>query len=218
MAAGLGCCGGMAETDEAAMSSPEVPPPDADKDPHYVLWAKYEDIAMHFNDLMLKFRVQVLGGLATLSTLAGYLASGKTSVDPHQSGFAFAFSGVLLFSLVAAFVLDTFYYSRLLKGAVFALRKLESKDPRIKFSTRIESVVGHGTAARARWAFYILIGLPLLGIFVWTLCLLKQPPPPKADVPACLISLSTPVVPSSTSTTTAVPTGAGGELFCSAPP
>jgi hypothetical protein len=35
------------------------------------LWAKYEDITMHFNDLLIRLRTQALAGVAALSTLVG---------------------------------------------------------------------------------------------------------------------------------------------------
>jgi hypothetical protein len=35
------------------------------------LWAKYEDITMHFNDLLMRLRSQSLAGIAAVSTLVG---------------------------------------------------------------------------------------------------------------------------------------------------
>jgi len=35
------------------------------------LWSKYEDVAMHFNDLILRLRFQALAGVAGLATLVG---------------------------------------------------------------------------------------------------------------------------------------------------
>jgi len=40
------------------------------------LWEKYEDIAMHFNDLIIKLRTQALAGVVALSTLVGFSQSG----------------------------------------------------------------------------------------------------------------------------------------------
>ena len=37
--------------------------------PIYDLWTKYEDIAMHFNDLLIKLRTQALAAVAALTTL-----------------------------------------------------------------------------------------------------------------------------------------------------
>lgn len=35
----------------------------------FEVWTKYEDIAMHFNDLLIKLRTQALGGVAAISAL-----------------------------------------------------------------------------------------------------------------------------------------------------
>lgn len=37
------------------------------------VWKKYEDVAMHFNDLIMRWRLQAIGGLAGLVTLAGFV-------------------------------------------------------------------------------------------------------------------------------------------------
>jgi hypothetical protein len=47
------------------------------------LWAKYEEIVMHFNDLLIRLRIQALGGVAALSTLLGIF--GKSGADPRTS-------------------------------------------------------------------------------------------------------------------------------------
>ncbi len=46
------------------------------------LWEKYEDIAMHFNDLLMRLRTQTLAGIAAVSALVGVFAKeGSTRVD-----------------------------------------------------------------------------------------------------------------------------------------
>jgi len=45
------------------------------------LWEKYEEIAMHFNDLLIRLRTQALGGVAALSTLVGLFAKTSASVN-----------------------------------------------------------------------------------------------------------------------------------------
>src|SRR3954453_20225100 len=42
------------------------------------LWSKYEDIAMHFNDLLMRLRTQSLAGIAAVSALVGIFS--KTSI------------------------------------------------------------------------------------------------------------------------------------------
>ena len=38
------------------------------------LWEKYEEITMHFNDLIIRLRTQALAGVAALSALVGIFA------------------------------------------------------------------------------------------------------------------------------------------------
>jgi hypothetical protein len=45
------------------------------------LWDKYEQIAMHFNELLIRLRTQALGAVATIVTAAGFLVS-RESVEP----------------------------------------------------------------------------------------------------------------------------------------
>jgi hypothetical protein len=47
------------------------------------VWEKYEDIAMHFNDLLIRLRTQALAAVAAISTLATIF--GKTGADPKLS-------------------------------------------------------------------------------------------------------------------------------------
>ena len=91
------------------------------------LWAKYEDIAMHFNDLLMRLRTQALAGIAAISTLAGIFArTNPSAVNSEWLIAAAIFSALALFWL-AIFCLDVFYYNKLLAGAVIALKKLESE-------------------------------------------------------------------------------------------
>jgi hypothetical protein len=39
--------------------------------PVFKVWQKYEDIAMHFNDLLIRLRTQALGAIAALTTIIG---------------------------------------------------------------------------------------------------------------------------------------------------
>lgn len=108
------------------------------------LWAKYEDIAMHFNDLLMRLRSQSLAGIAAISTLVGiFTREGIASV--HMDWLvATAMFVAMGFFWAAIFCLDFFYYNRLLHGAVAAITALE--DPakklaidRIDISTTIEA-------------------------------------------------------------------------------
>ena len=85
---------------------------------------KYEEIAMHFNDLLIRLRTQALGGVAALSTLVGLFA--KTSAGVNTSWeIAAVFFLCVCFLWVAVWIIDFCYYNRLLLGAVVALVALE---------------------------------------------------------------------------------------------
>ena len=93
--------------------------------PIFQLWDKYESVAMHFNDLILKIRIQALGAVAAISTIAGIL--NKIGNDNQSFNWTIS-SGVFLFLIifwVAIWIIDFRYYNRLLIGAVTAILELE---------------------------------------------------------------------------------------------
>jgi hypothetical protein len=107
------------------------------------LWVKYEEIAMHFNDLLIRLRTQALGGVATIVTAAGFLATREgTSHSPDPWGVVAWVSPLLLLAWGTIWIIDARYYSRLLRGAVVALPRLEDlSEGNIDFSHRVEEVV-----------------------------------------------------------------------------
>ena len=88
------------------------------------LWEKYEQIAMHFNDLIMRLRTQALAAVAAISVVAGIF--GKIGADPKLSWelTAFVFSLLSVF-WIAIWIIDVFYYNKLLIGAVGAIVDLE---------------------------------------------------------------------------------------------
>jgi hypothetical protein len=135
-------------------------------DPELILdqWQRYEAITMHFNDLLMRFRTQALGGLATVATLAGLLSKDAKSASAELPVFFF----VLLIFWIAAWQLDQRYYSKLLGGAVAELEEfekatIENDRHRIGLSTTIERVVGGPSQSKAvvSW-FYGLITFGLV--------------------------------------------------------
>ncbi|MFY9837927.1 MAG: hypothetical protein WAK55_15960 [Xanthobacteraceae bacterium] len=151
----------------------------------FELWRKYEDIAMHFNDVLIRLRTQALGAVAALTTIIGVFA--KAGEDRHASWEMVAFAFAILFAFwLAIWVIDFCYYNRLLKGAVAALLDIEkqSKDKlylqAIDMSTKIEAAVAGNPEKKpeeseewqldfGRWAFYVLVACTLLGGFVFSL-------------------------------------------------
>ena len=120
-------------------------PPEHPRTPDIqTLWAKYEDIAMHFNDLLMRLRLQSLAGIAALSTIVGFLTRGGEST-PNWLGVTALFVGIAFF-WIAIWCLDFLYYNTLLRGAVRALLRIEEESRKgadaklnIELSTLIEA-------------------------------------------------------------------------------
>src|SRR5665811_1811727 len=76
------------------------------------LWEKYEDIAMHFNDLLIRLRTQALAGVAAISTLVSIFA--RSGSDLRISWEVAV--GVLLFLClfwIAIWIIEFCYYNKL---------------------------------------------------------------------------------------------------------
>lgn len=134
----------------------------------YEVWEKYESVAVHFNDLLIRLRLQALAGVAALSTLVGIFA--KTDMGLVQGSWEIAGTAFVALAAfwVAIWVLDLAYYNRLLLGAVSAIMDLENlsttgekRVTSIVLSTRIAASVDRTMATRlTRWGrFYLLRGV-----------------------------------------------------------
>jgi hypothetical protein len=122
------------------------------------VWSKHEDIAMHFNDLTLRLRLQALAGVGASALIAGSIFTHQGQIELQQIGvFLIAVSGVW----AAIFCLDWFYYHALLKAAANSIVELEKSMPDVSLSKRIEDEVKGGRTARS--AFYAIIFLLLAG-------------------------------------------------------
>lgn len=148
------------------------------------LWSKYEDVAMHFNDLLMRLRTQALGAVTGLIAVASFFVEGGFSQQSGSFVWRSALVGALalLGGWIVLFLLDTFYYSRLLLGAVDALLELEqTTNGFIILSTRINARFSRISARRRRGEpkaalnivaiilFYLPIAilLVLLACFAW---------------------------------------------------
>lgn len=157
--------------------------------PIYETWQKYEDVAMHFNDLLIRLRTQALGAVAAISTLVGLFTKTATA-DTHGTWeIAAGMMGTLCVLWVALWVLDIMYYNRLLIGSVAAILKLEelsktqTRVSQLNLSTLIADAVvgkkplvdpppaGRFTLLRGVWIFYGLVFVLLIALF--TYCMLK---------------------------------------------
>lgn len=131
----------------------------------YELWKKYEDIAMHFNELTLKFRLQALAGLAAI---VAFIATGKIGDSPNVLS-----TGAWLLSAAwsGLAILDLGYYYRLLQGAADALRELEEKKvvvvsgSYLDFTKKLDTRIGRFGAA-APFLFYFLVLAILVGVAI----------------------------------------------------
>jgi hypothetical protein len=107
---------------------------------YLAVWEKHEKIAMHFNDLILKVRIQALGALAAVVTVGGVLLR-TVPPEPHLAwGVVTSVLAVLLAFWIAIWLLDFLYYNRLLKGAVDSLLALEdaiNSRGKINFNTSV---------------------------------------------------------------------------------
>lgn len=103
-------------------------------DQSFALWKEHEAIAMHFNDLITRFRLQALGGTATISAVAAIV----TRSSQEATTFA-CMMGALFVAWSAIWALDYGYYQKLLGGTVKTLLKLEKRLPEdARLSTTME--------------------------------------------------------------------------------
>jgi hypothetical protein len=119
------------------------------------IWDKYENIAMHFNGLLIHLRTQALGAVATVVTAAGFLFTRS----PNEPWWAvFAVSLLLLLAWCTLWMIDVCYYSRLLLGAVNALIKIEKQSGgELELSTQVQKLFGvpREDSTRLNWQIYI---------------------------------------------------------------
>lgn len=135
----------------------------------FQLWKEYEEVAMHFNDLIIRLRTQSLGAVAAFATVAGVVAKNDMEPKLRWGLLTGAFSLLAVF-WVAVWILDFGYYNRLLNGAVDALRDIEAGSHGAKFvnnidlSTKIHAGITTGGIGpnTYRTAFYIVVLIALL--------------------------------------------------------
>jgi len=116
-----------------------------DDDYYFKVWKSYEDAAMHFNDLIIRLRIQSIGGLAALAIILGIFLKND---DGKNKAFKYMLAMIALVFLIicwnAIWKLDMEYYDRLLEGSVNAILELENnkkgflEDKHIDLSTNIE--------------------------------------------------------------------------------
>lgn len=171
----------------------------------FQVWSKSEDIAVHFNDLIMRWRLQAVGGLAAIATLAGFVVGDADTLRVRYRAMIML-SALLACGWVGVGALDLFYYRKLLQGAVQTILRLEEQMSDVHLSTDIEEAAKSG----ARWAPWLFYGLglaPLLVFIVWASAQLCSTPPneldKRRDAPAAIEDVLQP--PSSSPATIALP-------------
>ena len=158
------------------------------------LCSEYENIAMHFNDLLIKLRTQAIGAVAAISTVVGLFTKNVTDIKTAWEVATITFLFLAMFWL-AVWVLDFCYYNRLLIGTVGAILELEREShtathsKKIDVSTKIEYAVKTGKCpgdistvtlwaklkqAKGRWLFYGIVFCTLLFGFGFSLYEFKK--------------------------------------------
>ncbi len=133
------------------------------------LWFHYEEIAMHFNQLILQYRLQLMGGAGAIGALSTYLIGSNVTDVAQRNWLRLLVSAGLLVLIVAAATLDLLYYNELLRGAVDALIEYERLHPEINMSTLIEKRVT-SLGITAIYVVYGIVIIPLSIFVVWSAC------------------------------------------------
>ena len=140
------------------------------------IWKEYEKIAMHFNTLLIQLRMRALGGLGVIVALIGFVSRSSES-DELQWGLLGASFLVLSIVWFAIFLLDYFYYNKLLLGAVSSTLDLEKDNttsPEISFSTDVKTYMeGRGNSFSNLWpifTFYMVVLGLLILCCVYSFC------------------------------------------------
>jgi hypothetical protein len=98
-------------------------------------WKKSEDVAMHFNELLMGFRLKAIGGIAIGATIAVGLKLSDARIDHSIATVFFAVLATIWLLIWAA---EFFYYYRLLAGAVDELLRIEQRLGDVFLSHQIE--------------------------------------------------------------------------------
>ncbi len=141
----------------------------------FEVWKEYEHTAVHFNDLIMKLRVQALGVVTAVATIAGIVLKEAGQIQWDMLSVAFL---VLILFWLAVWVLDSWYYACLLYGAVDAIVELEKRSREhasghperifLDLSTAIEKKVG---SSERTW--FRAVGPPMFyGLVLIILCLI----------------------------------------------
>lgn len=134
------------------------------------LWFHYEAIAMHFNQLIMQFRLQLLGGTGALGSILAYLITQHVdNTTLRHSLYRFISAGLLVIFSAAA-CLYVFYYAQLLEGSIAAILELEAQYEEISFSTTITDRLA-GSATKIIYGVYssVILFFIAAAVYFWRL-------------------------------------------------
>ena len=131
------------------------------------LWFHQEQVAMHFNELIIQYRLQLLGGAGALGAVATFFVQSNGD-ERTRYKLRYMLSILMFIVIFAAAILDLYYYNQLLKGAVASLIEFESKYSYLNLSTHIRSeFTGIERYAVYLWYGSVLLPLAWLGFRSW---------------------------------------------------
>ena len=151
--------------------------------PIFDVWDRYENIAMHFNDLLIKLRTQAIAGVAAITTILAIVTKAVGIGELTWEIIAGVFFFLSLF-WVAVWILDFKYYNRLLIGAVDALLEIEDLSKKqsyvksLNLSHKVEEAVAgenikknvylHKKLSFGRKWFYLIVFAGLITGFMFS--------------------------------------------------
>lgn len=136
------------------------------------LWKTALNTQMHFNDLIMKLRAIVTSIITAVFGAAaiGLLSQITTRIPILDKNvhISFLIITVGIFLLIAYFILDVFYYFKLLLGAVKCSKDIEKKYPSLTLTSSINEIVTPARAYVCLIAYYVIT----LSISVTFACLI----------------------------------------------
>jgi hypothetical protein len=136
------------------------------------LWWHYEEIAMHFNELIMQYRLQLMGGAGAIGAISSYFIGSHVQKPERRHTIRAYVATVMIMLLIAASLLDLLYYNELLQGAVDALKKFEMEHPEIYMSTLIEHRFKDpisGETSRGTEIIYYVYGIIIIPLALFTI-------------------------------------------------
>lgn len=145
------------------------------------IWKKTVDVQQHFNEIGLKIRNLAVTIYTFILGAIGYTYVNRMSFN--NLPIAALIAGLGVFSMLAFFYMDKFWYHRFLKGAGETAGNIENRwskiIPELKLSTNISNKSPHRIFFINRFKvksgsklniFYCFLILPLLAIIIILLC------------------------------------------------